>query len=181
VLLRNQKIKASHTPLTRPEPKKRTSVGNHKGPAGARAAINYVAALGAEFGDSFAANFPGFTGRRLYLNTAMAAIRVYKRPMAAHLIAGVREILGVTVYSITNPTCFDRRLPAVGIRTKPGGRTAGAGGHLCVGLKLYTLAVSERLTTSWQGLGAMLIVAAITLYGRHPTRPATLSELRQSR
>jgi hypothetical protein len=41
--------------------------------------------------------------------------------------------------------------------------------------------LDERLTTSWQGLGAVLVIAAITLYVRHPTRPATLSEPRQSR
>jgi selenocysteine lyase/cysteine desulfurase len=81
-----------------------------------------MAALGAEFGDSFAANFPGFTGGRLYLNTAMAAIRTYERPLGERLIAGLREILRVTVYGITDRARFDRRLHAVGIRTVPGGR-----------------------------------------------------------
>jgi hypothetical protein len=164
-----------------PPHKFETGTKNHEGLAGTTAAINYLADLGAEFGAPFTGDFPGFTGRRLYLNSAMAAIRVYQRPLAAQLIAGLREILGVTVYGITDRARFDRRLHAVGIRTAPGGRMAGAGGHLCVGLKLYTLAVTERLTTSRQGLGAVLVIAAITLYVRHPTRPATLSEPRQSR
>jgi hypothetical protein len=43
------------------------------------------------------------------------------------------------------------------------------------------LLLDERLTTSWQGLGAVLVIAAITLYVRYQTRPATLSEPRQSR
>jgi hypothetical protein len=63
------------------------------------------------------------------------AIRAYERPLAAQLIAGLREIPDVAVYGITDRTRFDRRLHAVGIRTAPGGRTAGQEGTSLCGTK----------------------------------------------
>ena len=56
------------------------SIRNHEGLAGTTAAINYLADLGAEFGVPFTKDFHSFTGRRLHLKTAMAAIRAYERP-----------------------------------------------------------------------------------------------------
>jgi len=87
--------------------------GNHEGLAGTTAAINYLADLGSEFGAPFADQYPEFEGRRLHLKTAMAAIRAYERPLAERLISGLVSIPGVTVYGITNPACFDQRVPTV--------------------------------------------------------------------
>jgi selenocysteine lyase/cysteine desulfurase len=90
-----------------------TGTKNHEGLAGTTAVINYLAGLGAEFGTPFVEDFPGFTGRRLHLKTAMAAIRAYERPLAARLIAGLREIPYVTVYGIIDLARFDQRAPTV--------------------------------------------------------------------
>jgi selenocysteine lyase/cysteine desulfurase len=69
-----------------PPDKFETGTKNHEGLAGTTAAINYLGDLGAEFGAPFADEYPEFEGRRLYLKTAMAAIRTYERPLAEQLI-----------------------------------------------------------------------------------------------
>ena len=97
----------------RPPYKFETGTKSHEGLAGTSAAIDYLAELGAEFGASFADQFPGFEGRRLHLKTATAAIRGYERPLAERLIAGLQAIPGVTIYGITDPACFDERVPTV--------------------------------------------------------------------
>ncbi len=68
-----------------PPHKFETGTKNHEGLAGATAAINYLADLGAEFGMPFADQYPGFEGRRLHLKTAIAAIGAYGRPLAERL------------------------------------------------------------------------------------------------
>ncbi len=42
----------------------------------------------------------------------MAAIRAYERPLAERLIAGLREIPGVTIHGITDLAGLDQRAPA---------------------------------------------------------------------
>ncbi len=74
-----------------PPDKFETGTKNHEGMAGTMAAVNYLADLGAELGASFAGDFPGFTGRRLQLKTALAAIRAYERPLVGKLIAGLQR------------------------------------------------------------------------------------------
>src|SRR4029077_11732309 len=55
-----------------------TGPQNFEGIAGALAALGYLASVAARYGSAYAAEFPGFTGRRLELKTAMRAIRVYE-------------------------------------------------------------------------------------------------------
>jgi selenocysteine lyase/cysteine desulfurase len=86
---------------------------NHEGLAGTKAAINYLADLGAEFGAPFANQYPEFEGRRLHLKTAMAATRAYERPLAERLIAGLEAIPDVTFYGITDPFGVNHRAPTV--------------------------------------------------------------------
>lgn len=95
--------------------------GNFECMAGVTAAINYLAALGTQFGGDFAGPYQkaGFTGRRLALKQAMAAIAAYERPLAERLISGLQAIPGVRVYGITEPAMFDQRTPTAAF-TKQG-------------------------------------------------------------
>lgn len=90
-----------------------TGTQNHEGIAGALAAINYLAALGEKYGAPFAAQFPSLTGRRLSLKIALAAIKQYEKELFTRLMAGLREIPGITLYGITDFARFDYRTPTV--------------------------------------------------------------------
>ena len=139
-----------------PPDKFETGTKNHEGLAGTTAAINYLADLGAEFGAPFADQFPEFEERRLHLKTAMAAIRAYERPLAAQLIAGLREIPGVTLYGITDPARFEQRAPTVaftleGYTPRQVAERLGQAGIFVWDGNYYALAVAERLGVEESG------------------------------
>jgi selenocysteine lyase/cysteine desulfurase len=96
-----------------PPHKFETGTQNHEGIAGALAAINYLASLGEKYGAPFAAQFKSFNGRRLSLKIALAAIKQYEKELFIHLMRGLREIPGVTIYGITDFARFDYRTPTV--------------------------------------------------------------------
>jgi selenocysteine lyase/cysteine desulfurase len=69
-----------------PPDKFETGTQSHETQAGVLAAIDYLAELGEEFGAPFTPQFPGFSGRRLALKLALAAIQAYERPLFEHFI-----------------------------------------------------------------------------------------------
>jgi len=82
------------------------------------AQVTYLAELGEEFGARYADRFPGFTGRRLALKQALAAIQAYERPLFERLVAGLLEIPGLSFYGIRDFNRFDRRTPTAAFRLK---------------------------------------------------------------
>jgi len=133
-----------------PPDKFETGTQSHETQAGVLAAIEYLAELGEEFGAPFAPQFPGFTGRRLALKQAMAAIQAYERPLFEHFVAGLLDIPGLSFYGIRDFARFDRRTPTAAFRLA--GRTpeqvaehlARRGVYVWNG-NFYALAVTERL------------------------------------
>ncbi|NOK61479.1 MAG: cysteine desulfurase-like protein [Chloroflexi bacterium AL-W] len=83
---------------------------NHEGLAGVTAAIDYLAELGSKISD------PTPTSRRDALRAAMTTIQEYERTLSERLVAGLRDIPGLTLYGITDPDRFDQRTPTVSIR-----------------------------------------------------------------
>lgn len=83
---------------------------NHEGLAGVTAAIEYLAELGRR--NSTAAP----TTRRDALCAAMTTIQEYERALSEHLVAGLRDIPGLTLYGIADPERFDQRTPTTSIR-----------------------------------------------------------------
>jgi cysteine desulfurase family protein (TIGR01976 family) len=139
-----------------PPHKFETGTQNHEGLAGTTAAINYLADLGAEFGVPFADQYSELEGRRLYLKTAMAAIRAYERPLAEQLISGLMAIPGVTIYGITDPARFDQRAPTVaftleGYTPRQVAERLGQAGIFVWDGNYYALAVTERLGVEESG------------------------------
>jgi cysteine desulfurase family protein (TIGR01976 family) len=139
-----------------PPDKFETGTKNHEGLAGTTAAINYLADLGAEFGAPFAEQYPEFEGRRLHLKTAMSAIRAYERPLAERLIAGLRDIPGVTIYGITDLAHFDQRAPTAaftldGYTPRQVAERLGQEGIFVWDGNYYALAVTERLGVEESG------------------------------
>ena len=90
-----------------------TGTQNHEGIAGARAAIDYLASVGEKYGTAFTAKYSQFSGRRLHLKTAIAAIKEYERGIFTRLMVGLRDIPGIHIYGITDLNRFAYRTPTV--------------------------------------------------------------------
>lgn len=96
-----------------PPDKFETGTQNHEAIAGACAAVDYLAWLGATFGQPLADRFGSFQGRRLHLKTAVATIQAYERNLFTGLMEGLKEIPAITIYGITDSARFDSRTPTV--------------------------------------------------------------------
>jgi len=133
-----------------PPDKFETGTQSHETQAGVLAAIDYLVELGEEFGAPFTPQFPGFSGRRLALKQALAAIQAYERPLFEHFVAGLLAIPGLNFYGIRDFHRFDRRTPTAAFRLA--GRSpqqvaehlARRGVYVWAG-NFYALAVTERL------------------------------------
>lgn len=77
------------------------------------AAIDYFEQVGNDYGAAYAGEYPGFTGRRLALKTAMRALQAYETELVAHLIQMLQTIPGLRIYGITDPARLDERVPTV--------------------------------------------------------------------
>jgi len=98
-----------------PPDKFELGTGNFEAMAGVTAAIKYLADLGTQFGAEFAKDYQlsGFSGRRLALKQAMAAISAYERPLLERLIDGMQAIPGVRIYGITDEKRYHQRTPTI--------------------------------------------------------------------
>ncbi len=90
-----------------------TGTLNQEGVAGTLAAIDYLAALGENYGTPFAEQTTAYEGRRKALKQAMLAISTYERALFESLVAGLQTIPGLQIYGITNPAEFNERCPTV--------------------------------------------------------------------
>jgi cysteine desulfurase family protein (TIGR01976 family) len=133
-----------------PPDKFETGTQSHEAQAGVLAAIEYLAELGAEYGAPFAAQFAGFSGRRLALKQAMAAIQAYERPLFERFVTGLLAIPGLSFYGIRDFARFDQRTPTAAFRLA--GRSPQAvakalarrGIYVWAG-NFYAVAVTEQL------------------------------------
>jgi cysteine desulfurase family protein (TIGR01976 family) len=87
-----------------------TGTGNHEGDAGATAAVDYIADLGAAYGDAA----PGDSRRQRVL-AGMRAIRAYELDLYRHLAAGLASIDGVRILGLTAEADMERRTPTAAI------------------------------------------------------------------
>lgn len=99
-----------------PPDKFETGTQNHEAQAGVLAAVEYLAEVGRDYGGQFAGHFPGFTGRRLALKQAMAAIQTYERSLFERFVAGLLAIPGLSFYGIREFDRFGQRTPTAAFR-----------------------------------------------------------------
>ena len=92
-----------------------TGTLNFEGIAGARAAVEYIADVGRQFGDDHVAAFPGMTGRRLDVHAGMAAIRAYEMSLFERLLDGLETVPGVRVWGITDRARLAERTPTAAV------------------------------------------------------------------
>ncbi len=131
-----------------------TGTPNHEGLAGLTAAIDYLAAVGREYGSQLnpqdQAKLAGYQGRRRELKQAMTAIRAYEMPLFAYLLAQIQQISGVTVYGLSRPEEIDKRCPTLaftraGFTPQEIATYLGDRGIFVWDGNYYALSVTERL------------------------------------
>ncbi|MGZ8215255.1 MAG: cysteine desulfurase-like protein [Methylosarcina sp.] len=125
-----------------------TGTLNHEGLAGLVATIDYLAELGQHVLLS--------GSRRNALVAALEASRRYERELCEHLIAGLLEIPGLTLYGIADPARFAWRTPTAAIRLA--GKTPYAiakalddRGIFTWHGNFYALGISEKLNVEADG------------------------------
>ncbi|MCX8061338.1 MAG: cysteine desulfurase-like protein [Anaerolineales bacterium] len=102
-----------------PPGKFETGTLNHEGIAGVLGAIEYLEALGEEYGASFESELAStYQGRRLRLKKAMSAIRKYEEGLGRTLLEILEEAPGVTIYGLRDLNRLNERVPTVAFRLK---------------------------------------------------------------
>jgi cysteine desulfurase family protein (TIGR01976 family) len=138
-----------------------TGTLNHEGIAGLLGVVEYLTTIGRDHAQQYASAYAAFTGRRHDLKVAMRTIQDYERALAAHLLAGLQEVRGITIYGLTPVKDLPRRVPTVAITIAGhtpralAERLADAGIFTWNG-NYYALALMERLGLEQQG-GALRI------------------------
>ena len=122
-----------------------TGTKNHEGLAATAAAIDYLAALGAQHGDADESN-----ARREQLAAAWRLIGGYERVLLDRLLDGLLSIPGVRIYGLTEPGHRDERVITVALRkagTTPEAlaRELGEQNIFTWDGNFYAVSVTERL------------------------------------
>jgi selenocysteine lyase/cysteine desulfurase len=95
-----------------PPGKFETGTLNHEGIAGVLGAIEYLEWAGKTFGADHEGKYAGrYSGRRLHLKQAMAAIRSYEYEISRALLDVLEETPGVTLYGIKDASRLEERVP----------------------------------------------------------------------
>jgi cysteine desulfurase family protein (TIGR01976 family) len=140
-----------------PPGKFETGTQNHEGIAGVLGAIEYLEWIGREFGGEFAEKLQGrYSGRRLRLKQAMAAIQEYELQVSSTLLGILEETPGLTLYGLRDADRLLERVPTFSFTLK--GKAPRQVTEKLAAKNIYTwdgnyyaLAVTERLGVENQG------------------------------
>ena len=88
-----------------------TGTGNFEGLNGVTAAVEYIAGVGAAYGDA-----APDASRRERVVAGMTAIRAYEMELYRRLVDGLEAVPGLTLYGITDRARFDERTPTAALR-----------------------------------------------------------------
>jgi len=95
-----------------PPGKFETGTGNFEGYAGVLGALEYLEWVGYTFGEHYAEKYgEKFSGRKLRLKQAIAAIRAYEYELSRALLEVLEETPGVTVYGPSDMRRLEERVP----------------------------------------------------------------------
>jgi cysteine desulfurase family protein (TIGR01976 family) len=122
-----------------------TGTGNFEGLAGVTAAVDYLATVGAAYGNAG----PGAT-RRERIHAGMRAIRIYEMDLFGHLMDGLEAIPGLTFYGIADRARFGERTPTAafrlaGVTPRATAEALGAEGIAVWDGDFYATGLIERL------------------------------------
>jgi selenocysteine lyase/cysteine desulfurase len=89
-----------------------TGTQNHEGIAGVLGAIEYLEWVGQTFGQDHLEKYSErFSGRRLHLKQAMAAIRAYEYELSRAVLSTLEEIPGLRLYGLADVRRLEGRVP----------------------------------------------------------------------
>ena len=81
-----------------------TGTQNHEGLAGVLGAVEYFDWLGQTFGQNYQEKYAErFSGRRLHLKQALAAVRAYEFEISRAVLAALGEVPGLRLYRLDDP------------------------------------------------------------------------------
>jgi cysteine desulfurase family protein (TIGR01976 family) len=134
-----------------------TGTQNHEGIAGVLGAIEYLEWVGVTFGQDYAAKYAErFSGRRLHLKQAMAAIHAYEYEISRAVLGTLEEIPGLHIHGLADVRRLEERVPTFSFTLKSwhprllAEKLASHGIYVWDG-NYYALAVTERLGLEDQG------------------------------
>jgi len=124
--------------------------------AGARAAVEYIASIGARFGVEEGAELAGMSGRRRNAHAGMRAVRTYEMQLFERLLAGLREIDGIRLWGIADPARLAERTPTAaitlaGCSPRAAAEALGRGGIATWDGHFYAQGLIERLGLAERG------------------------------
>lgn len=134
-----------------PPDKFETGTQNHEGIAGILGAIEYLEWVGQQFGGAYAEKYQkNYSGRRLHLKQAMAAVRAYEYEISRALLDILEETPGVKLYGITDSRKLDERVPTYsftlkGKHPRDVAEKLGQSDIFVWDGNYYALAISQRL------------------------------------
>ena len=89
-----------------------TGTQNHEGIAGVLGAVEYFDWLGQAFGQAYEEKYAArFSGRRLHLKQALAAVRAYEFEISRAVLDALSEIPGLRLYGLADPRRLEERVP----------------------------------------------------------------------
>ena len=89
-----------------------TGTQNHEGLAGVLGAMEYLEWVGQTFGQAYRAQYsPQFSGRRLHLKQALAAIRAYEAEVSRAVLDVLSQCPGLRTYGLTDASRVAERVP----------------------------------------------------------------------
>ncbi len=118
--------------------------------AGVRAAVDYLAAIGAKTTEAVTTNTSEGAKRRVRLETAFARIKSYEMGLSHRFLEGATTIRGLRVYGITALDCLHQRAPTFALSLEgysplEVAQRLGEQGIFVWDGHYYALAVIERL------------------------------------
>jgi selenocysteine lyase/cysteine desulfurase len=134
-----------------------TGTQNHEGIAGVLGAVEYLEWVGSTFGEAYLEKYADrYSGRRLRLKQAMAAIRAYEFELSRALIDTLEETPGVQVYGPRDVRRLDERVPTFsftlkGWHPREAAERLGEEGIYTWDGNYYALSVTERLGLEAKG------------------------------
>ncbi len=138
---------------------------NHEGIAGFLGTLEYLERLGVTFGEQYGDKYDQqFSGRRLRLKCAMAAIRAYEYELSRSLLDILSEMPGTTIYGLQNARRLEECVPTFSFtlqdwHPRQVAKELDKSGIYVWDGNYYTLAVTERL--SLEETGGMVRVGAV--------------------
>ena len=129
-----------------------TGTGNHEGDAGAAAAVDYLADLGARYGGAADGD-----SRRERVLAAMHAIRAYELDLYRYLAGRLAELGGIRVLGLTADADMERRTPTAaitieGVNPRAAAQELGRQGIAVWDGDFYATGLIERLGLAPDGV-----------------------------